>query len=185
MGRKNAFKLDVVSIRLVRDAPMVSESEITSPKDAISLVGAALCEMDREVTCIINLRTDGVPINCNFASVGALNYSMAHPRELLKSSILSNANSIVLCHNHPSGKLVPSTYDIRLTHRMQQLCELVGIPLQDHIIIGRDNEKYFSFLEKGIIKNESIVYQTDYQSLEWDKTSRVAEEVAENEIHSR
>ena len=67
---------------------------------------------------------------------------------------------------------------------MKKLCDLVGIPLQDHIIIGRDNKQYFSFLEKGIIKNESMVYQTDYQCLEWDNSSKVAEE-AENEIHGR
>lgn len=184
MGRKNAFKLDVVSVRLVREAPMASDNKIQSPEDAVSLTGAALCEMDREITCVINLRADGMPINCNFASVGALDYSLAHPRELLKSSILSNAHRIILCHNHPSGNLLPSKEDVRLTDRMKKLCDLVGIPLQDHIIIGRDNKQYFSFLEKGIIKNESMVYQTDYQCLEWDNSSKVAEE-AENEIHGR
>lgn len=175
MGKENDFVLEVVSVRLVRDAPILSETEISTPKDAVRLVGQELCDMDREVVCVINLKADNTPINCQFASVGALDYSMAHPRELLKAGILSNAAGIILCHNHPSGNLLPSETDVRLTDRMQQICGLVGIPLVDHVIVGGDNSRYFSFHEKGLVKNPQREYQTDYRRLEWDSPAEVAE----------
>lgn len=175
MGKENDFTLEVMSVRLVRDALILSETEISTPKDAVRLVGQELCDMDREVVCVINLKADNTPINCQFASVGALDYSMAHPRELLKAGILSNAAGIILCHNHPSGNLLPSETDVRLTDRMQQLCVLVGIPLVDHVIVGGDNSRYFSFHEKGLVKNPQREYQTDYRRLEWDSPAEVAE----------
>lgn len=177
MGKeiKEGFALEVVSVRLVRDAPILSGEEIKTPEDAVRLVGQELCDMDREVVCVINLRADRVPINCHFASVGALDYSMAHPRELLKTGILSNAGGMILCHNHPSGHLLPSEEDVKLTDRMQQVCGLVGIGLVDHVIVGGDNSRYFSFHEKGLVKNPQKEYQTDYRRLEWDSPAKVAE----------
>ena len=100
MKEKNPFNLDVVSVRLVKDAPIMSGHPITKPEDAVLLLGKHLCEMDREVLCVINMKTDGTPINCHFASIGCLNESMAHPREIFKASILSNAATIMLMHNH-------------------------------------------------------------------------------------
>ena len=100
MGIQNPFQLDVVSVRLVRDAPLFSEQKITSPESAISVVGEFLCEMDREVVCVINLKSDGTPINCNFASMGAINQAIIEPRELFKSAILSNAATMIMVHNH-------------------------------------------------------------------------------------
>jgi len=99
MPKKNPFKLDVVSIRLNNDAPLMSGHPVKSPEDAVKLIGQELCEMDREVVCIINLKSDGTPINCTFASMGALDRSVAHPRELLKATILSNASTMIMIHN--------------------------------------------------------------------------------------
>lgn len=175
MGQENDFALEVVSVRLVRDAPILSKTEINTAEDAVRLVGQELCDMDREVVCVINLRTDNTPINCHFASVGSLNYAILNPRELLKTGILSNAAGMILCHNHPSGNLLPSETDVQLTHQMQQACKMVGIPLLDHVIVGGDNSRYFSFHEKGLVKNPCIAYQTDYRQLEWDSPAKVAE----------
>lgn len=171
MGRPSAFKLDVVSIRLVKDAPIASEHPVTSPEDAIHLVGQTLCEMDREMVCVINLKKNGIPINCNFASIGALDYAMMHPRELLKSSILSNAAEIILVHNHPSGSLVPSKEDVTMTARMQKIMELMQIPLLDHIIVAGDNSRYFSFRDKGVVKNPKMYFETNYEYLDWNKSA--------------
>ncbi len=175
MGRKSSFALEVVSVRLVRDAPILSEIKVDTPENAVRLVGRELCEMDREVICVINLKADKTPINCHFASVGALDYAMAHPRELLKSGILSNASGMILVHNHPSGNLLPSGTDVRMTDRMQQVCSLVGISLVDHVIAGGDNSMYFSFREKGLVKNPCVEYQSDYRRLKWDSPAEVAE----------
>ena len=168
MPRKNEFKLDVISVRLVKDAPIFSEHRISSPQDAVDVVGKQLCEMDREVLCVINLKADNTPINCHFASVGALNQTLAHPREMFKSSILSNAANMILLHCHPSGSLQPSKEDTILTDRMINLCGLLGIPLIDHIIVGGDNSQYFSFKEKGLLSNPNHLFNSDYRTLDFE-----------------
>lgn len=136
MGMESPFKLDVVSVRLVKEAPLFSGRKIEKPEDAVAVVGGMLREMDREVICVVNLKTDGTPINCSIASVGALNMAIAEPRELFKSAILSNAAKLLLAHNHPSGSLSPSKEDVRITDRMARLGSLIGIPLSDHVIVG-------------------------------------------------
>lgn len=165
---EHPFKLDVVSVRMVKDAPIYSDKQLKLPEDVVALLGQELCDMDREVLCVINVKTNCVPINCFFASVGALNSSLAHPRELFKTSILSNAGGMFLLHNHPSGELSPSKEDTTITDRMSKLCELMGIPLLDHIIVGGDNSQYFSFKEKGILPIPKIDYEQDYRKLQWN-----------------
>lgn len=70
MEINNDFKLDVVSVRLVKEAPIFSDVKITTPEIATWLIGKYLCEMDREVLCVVNLKSDNTPINCTMASVG-------------------------------------------------------------------------------------------------------------------
>ena len=176
MAMLSPFKLDKVSIRLNKDAPIMSETPIKSPEDAVRAIGQELCDMDREVVCIINLKADGIPINCTFASIGALNSSVAHPREMLKTAILSNAATMIMLHNHPSGNLEPSGEDSIITDRMIQICDMVGIPLIDHIIVSGDNSEYFSFKEKGKLPNSDLRYKlkSDYKDIEFT-TPMVAE----------
>ena len=107
MTEKNDFKLDVVSIRLVKEAPIYSEQSFNKPEEVAAVMGECMCQFDREVVCVVNLSSDLKPINVHFASVGSLNEAMAHPRELFKSSILSNAASMMLIHCHPSGNIFP------------------------------------------------------------------------------
>ena len=147
MTEKNDFKLDVVSIRLVKEAPIYSEQSFNKPEEVAAVMGDCMCQFDREVVCVVNLSSDLKPINVHFASVGSLNEAMAHPRELFKASILSNAASMMLIHCHPSGNIFPSKADTMMTDRMNKLCELIGIPLLDHIIVGGDNRAFFSFKE--------------------------------------
>lgn len=99
------------------------------------------------------------------------------PREIFKSSILSNATSMILIHNHPSGNLEPSKWDTILTDRMLKLGELIGIPVVDHIIVGGENKEYFSFKEKGILEFEHNSFEIDYRKLDAERFA-----VAENEI---
>ena len=163
MEKQEPFQLDVVSIRLVKNAPLFSDRKITGPKDAVSLVGEMLCEMDREVVCV------------NFASMGAINQAVAEPRELFKSAILSNAAKMILVHNHPSGRLEPSKEDTIMTDRILKLSCLLGIPLDDHVIVGGDNSRYFSFREKEIMTMPKISLTQDYHYLEFEERALVAE----------
>ena len=138
--------LNVVSVRLVQGMQIMSEKPVKTPEDAVELVGKELCEMDREVVCVINLQADNKPINCHFASVGGLSQSQIYPREIFKASILSNAAYIILMHNHPSGSVCPSKEDNEFTDRMAEACKLMGIPLLDHIIVGTTPSNSFSYL---------------------------------------
>lgn len=131
--------------------------------------------MDREVLCIINLKSDGTPINCNIASMGAVNQTIAEPRELFKASILSNAVKMIMVHNHPGGSLTPSKEDIMITDRMLKLTELMGIKLVDHVIVGNDNRQYFSFLEKKLLQYPQLYLSTDCNALDFGNTALVAE----------
>lgn len=165
-SRQDPFRLDVASVRLVMDAPIFSESRLDNPEDVTALLGSIMCEFDREVIGVVNLKATRVPINVTFASVGTLNQAIAHPRELLKGSILSNAYGILLIHNHPSGDLSPSREDTLLTDRMNRVCMLMGFEFVDHMIVGGDNREFFSYKEKGMIENPHIMLTTDYRSLD-------------------
>lgn len=168
------FKLDVVSVRLVKDAPIYARHPFNNPQEVAAAVGESMCQFDRETMCVVNLKADLTPINVHFASVGILEQTLAHPRELFKTSILSNASGMLLVHNHPSGNLLPSKEDTMVTDQMNILCGLIGIPLIDHIIVGGDNREFFSFKEKGLIDNPWFSLSTDYRTMDFNR-SLVAE----------
>lgn len=83
-------------------------------------------------------------------SEGTLNKGIVHPREIIKQAITESASPLILLHNHPSGEPEPSQEDIEITNCLTSACELLGIRILDHIIIGDNN--YFSLLNKGLIK---------------------------------
>lgn len=161
---EDTFKLDVVSVRLVKDTQLFSDKPLNSPVAAVLAMGDFMRELDREVVCVLNLNTKSKPINMNIASMGSISASICNPRELLKSSILSNAACIMLMHNHPSGDPEPSREDVQITDRMNRLCALAGIPLVDHIIVGSDD--YYSFREKGLIKTPDLELAASVSELE-------------------
>ena len=136
------YEMDQVSIRMVKEPPLISDEPITGPESAVNILGEYLSDFDREVMVLVNLRSDGRPINMNIMSIGTINASIAVPREALKTSILSNACSVMLFHNHPSGSLKPSKDDIRTTDRMIKAYELLGMSVLDHIILGPDGQFY-------------------------------------------
>lgn len=159
--KEQPFKLERVSIRLVKDAPLYSDKPLNNPAQVVEALGKELCEMDREVMYIINMKTNSVPINVSLVSIGTLNASLVEPRELFKSSVLSNAASIVLCHNHPSSDILPSQSDLHLTARLKMAGEIIGIDVLDHIIVGGDNAKYFSFAENNIMPTISYLREAE------------------------
>lgn len=144
-------ELKVVSIRLVDDPPLFSKKPLLTSADAVEVIGEELQKYDRELFCILNLRTNGQIINMNIVSTGTLNTALVHPREVFKSAILSNASDIILIHNHPSGNCTPSSLDTQITENLRKCGELLGIPVKDHIIIGSE-KTYYSFVENGLLK---------------------------------
>ena len=163
-----ADKLEQVAIRMVEQPPLYSNEPMNNPDAAIRVMNEFLSQMDRELFCIVNLQADLTPINMNIVSVGSLNEALINPREIFKSAILSNAHSMMLIHNHPSGNLTPSTSDIQTTARMQELGELMGISLVDHIITGR-NGNYYSFRDKGEFPDSRVRFSTRVEDIDLTK----------------
>ena len=163
-----ADKLEQVAIRMVEQPPLYSKEPMNNPDAAIRVMNEFLSQMDRELFCIVNLQADLTPINMNIVSVGSLNEALINPREIFKSAILSNAHSMMLIHNHPSGNLTPSTSDIQTTARMQKLGELMGISLVDHIITGR-NGNYYSFRDKGEFPDSRVRFSTRVEDIDLTK----------------
>jgi DNA repair protein RadC len=85
----------------------------------------------------------------DLVSIGSLNQSIVHPREVFKTALLSNAAAVILVHQHPSGDPAPSSEDISITRRLKEAGEIMGIKVLDHIIVG-DGE-YLSFVERGLL----------------------------------
>ena len=160
MSSRRPYKLDRVAIRMVKEPPLYSSEPLRSPEAAVKVIADMLRQYDREAFCIVNLRNDLSPINMNIVSTGTLNASLAHPREILKSAVLSNASATMLFHNHPSGNLTPSQEDIEITDRMSKLFAMAEMPLLDHIIIG-NGDQYYSFKENSVMPIGTQMFARD------------------------
>ena len=106
--------------------------------------------LDREQFCTFFLDTKGALIGAHIVSIGTLDSSLIHPREVFKAAIVAGAASIIIVHNHPSGNTQPSEEDILITCRLRDAGRIIGIPVVDHVIVGE--EHHFSFSEKGLLQ---------------------------------
>lgn len=151
MCKNSAKRVDIVSLKVVKESSLLyGKRKISSPSDAIEIGRKMLDGSDREKLLLCCLNTKNEPTNLNIVSIGSLNSSIVHPREVFKLAILGNSASIILFHNHPSGDTTPSKEDINITERIKEAGKIIGIELIDHIILGDEN-KYTSLKEKGII----------------------------------
>lgn len=168
---QNSLGLDVAYIKLDKSYTLAEDRPIRSPDDAVAAIAEALKELDREVVCMVTLKSDNTPINASVISVGTLDVAIVYPREVMKMSILSNATKIMLFHNHPSGGALPSIQDIQLTDRIKQCCDLMDITFLDHIIIGAMSKEWFSFNEKGMIKPFDLKYAKNLDDINLNDTA--------------
>jgi DNA repair protein RadC len=137
-------------VQLVRDGSVPFTTKICStPRQAADLFRAFVGDSDREHLIAIFLDTQNRFLGLHTVSIGTLDHSVVHPREVFKAAILSNASSLVLAHNHPSGESAPSEEDVRITRELQKAGELLDIPLMDHIVVGEAS--YASFMELGLL----------------------------------
>lgn len=127
----------------------IEKKQILSSKDASIVLENNLRGLNKEHFIILMLNTKNFLLGVETVSIGSLNSSIVHPRELFKSAINKSAAAIILAHNHPSGDATPSREDIEVTKRIKSGGQLLGIDVIDHIIIG-DNS-YYSFKEEKMI----------------------------------
>ena len=127
---------------------------LESAESIYQLFAAELLQLDREVLSVALLDTRFRLLKKTQISVGTLNESIAHPREILKAAISHSAYGFVLVHNHPSGDPSPSESDIRLTRRLADAAHILQLRFIDHVIVGQrigDRDPYFSFKGAGLL----------------------------------
>jgi DNA repair protein RadC len=142
----------VYRVQLVResDLPVRGRTTIATPDDAAALLEEYLGDKDREHFVILMLDTKNAVIGFHTVSIGILDASLVHPREVFKPAILANAAGIIAAHNHPSGDPEPSLEDRRLTQRLVESGMLLGIPVLDHIVIGAPGS-FTSLKQRGVM----------------------------------
>ena len=135
MANEEMTDLKIVKIKLVDDYQLSIGEKINSSKTAsevaIKTIAKEVGSFDREVLFSLNLTTKNEVINASMIHMGSINSSVAHPREIFKASILSNAAKVILFHNHPSGDLTPSQADIDFTKRIIATGDVLGIEVLD------------------------------------------------------
>ena len=127
---------------------MRGPEDVVAQCQGINLVG-------QEMFIVFDLNAKNNVIDKRVATVGILDASLVHPREVFRGAILNGAAAIVLCHNHPSGEPTPSAEDVRITRQLIEAGRIIDIRVLDHIIIGRNPPGstaagYCSMKEQGL-----------------------------------
>lgn len=146
-------KIQIVHLQMVKDREVsYGNTYLNNPNAAVqfikSIIADMICDMDRECMVVCALDTKLKPVCIQIVGIGTVNSCLYSIPDIFKVALLSNAASILLFHNHPSGNPDPSREDIECTRKVSDAGKLLGIKLQDHIILG-DNGCYYSFQEAG------------------------------------
>lgn len=129
-----------------RDFNAISLSE---PKTVANYFRSVYQGEDKEMFCTLFLDTKNRPVKMETVSLGILNQTLVHPREVFRTAIRQGAHSILLAHNHPSGDPEPSSEDLSITRRLIMAGKIIGIPVLDHVIVAESH--YTSFRERGLL----------------------------------
>lgn len=127
---------------------------IETPEQVYQLLGSELRTLHKESLRVVLLDTRYHLIDVKEISLGSVNESIAHPRDVFRPAVIHSAYAVIVAHNHPSGDPSPSQADHTLTRRLREAAEILQIRLLDHVIIGAPNENrapYFSFKEMGAL----------------------------------
>src|SRR5512145_1945497 len=124
--------------------------KICSPKDVYTLMYPKMREQKKERFITLYLDTKNQILKEEVVSIGSLNASIVHPREVFKSALMESSASVIMVHNHPSGDPSPSREDIMVTEKLVEGGKLLGIDILDHIIIG--DGRYVSLKDEGFVK---------------------------------
>lgn len=146
--RANALLAAIELGKRLYTTPAAEKPIINSPQDVFNLL-SDMQFLDREYFKAINLNTKNMILAIDTISIGSLNSSLVHPRELFKAAIKRSANSLILAHNHPSGIPDPSREDLEVTRRLLEAGKLLGIEVVDHVLIGA--HRYVSLKERELI----------------------------------
>jgi len=138
-----------IGMRLLKETNL-PKKKIHNAADLANYYRPCMRDLKKEKFKVIMLDIRNKIIKDIDISVGSLTESIVHPREVLKEIIKESAASVIFLHNHPSGESNPSKNDLDITERLSGACEMVGVKVLDHIILGEDN--HFSFAQEGLLK---------------------------------
>jgi DNA repair protein RadC len=124
-------------------ASMRNGKPLHSAKDVFHYVAPKLQHADKEMFMVLHLDAKNKVVKEEIVSIGILDASLIHPREVFKSAIKESSRAVIFVHNHPSGDPTPSAEDEAITNILKEAGELLDIPVLDHVIVG--TEKWFSF----------------------------------------
>ena len=148
---KEVFRTSVYKVMLVRESTFpIAQKKVQDPETAAKIFTEYLKSADKEIFVAMYLNSDNKILGIHTVSIGTLNSSLVHPREVFKIACMISAASIIISHNHPSGNSEPSAEDITITKQLVEVGEIMGIPVQDHIIITDDNG-YTSFASRNLM----------------------------------
>jgi len=152
VGRSLAARIRAVGEigrRLARTERGAPRLHVSGPEDVADLLLDEMRTLDREHFRAILLNTKNRILGVRTISIGSLNASVVHAREVFKAAVTESAQAIVLVHNHPSGQPEPSPEDLAVTERLVQAGRILGIEILDHVILG--SRDYVSLKELGHI----------------------------------
>ncbi|MEW6613975.1 MAG: JAB domain-containing protein [Thermodesulfobacteriota bacterium] len=132
--------------------------KITKPQKVAKVLQLILngendLDQDKEHFWVVGLTAASCIKYVELVTLGILNQSVVHPREIFRMAILKSVVALIVGHNHPSGKVAPSDTDKRITEVIASAGDIIGIKLVDHIIIGNNTKRYYSFKEDGFEDN--------------------------------
>jgi len=152
IGKDKAATLSAafeISRRILSQGKWFSNQKVTSPQEIADIFIPLLRDDNKERFIVVCLNSSNKIIKYETISIGNLNSSIVHPREIFKVAIDTSSASIILIHNHPSGNPEPSNEDIKITKKIVESGKILDIPVFDHLIIA--GNIYTSFVEKRLI----------------------------------
>ncbi len=152
IGEAKASQISAVFELARRLETFVEEPKrkVRSPKDVYTLMYPKMREQKKERFITLYLDTKNQILKEETVSIGSLNASIVHPREVFKSALMESSASVIMIHNHPSGDPSPSREDIMVTEKLVEGGKLLGIDVLDHIIIG--DGRYVSLKDEGFVR---------------------------------
>lgn len=136
-----AKRVDYVSVKLVKESSFLYKDRVcNSTTGAYQLFSELIEDKPDEHLAVACLNTKLEPVNVAVLSIGSVTQANVYCRSVIRNALLSNAISVIVAHNHPSGNVTPSKNDVAFTKRLAKACAFMGINLLDHLVIGADGD---------------------------------------------
>lgn len=152
-GIKAAKALEIMAIleisKRLSKIDVINEPHLSNPKKVVEWIRFNLAFSNQEEFFVVYLNNRGKIIKSEVVYKGSKNTTIISVDEILRKAIILKASSLIVAHNHPSDEVEPSLNDIDITHKLYNSCQMLGIPLLDHLIIGKSN--YFSFKNHNML----------------------------------